>query len=69
MHVSIQECWEMVQRRLNQEILTQRCLGKQGLPPVQPPGGINGLEMFGFLSPSIVQVDLTFRLFLFYIYK
>lgn len=54
-HVSAQECWLMVCRRLNQEILTQQNLGKQGLPPLQPPGSINGLEMFGFLTPSIVQ--------------
>ncbi|KAH6800440.1 Transcription factor jumonji family protein / zinc finger family protein [Perilla frutescens var. hirtella] len=54
-HVSAQECWLMASRRLNQEILTQQSLGKQGLPPLQPPGSINGLEMFGFLTPSIVQ--------------
>lgn len=54
-HVSAHECWLMVCRRLNQEIQTQQSLGKQGLPPLQPPGSINGLEMFGFLTPSIVQ--------------
>ncbi|XP_057812200.1 lysine-specific demethylase JMJ18-like [Salvia miltiorrhiza] len=54
--VSAQKCWLMVCRRLNQEILTQRSLGKEGLPPLQPLGSINGLEMFGFHTPSIVQV-------------
>ncbi|KAI3455882.1 hypothetical protein Pfo_012545 [Paulownia fortunei] len=54
-HVSAEESWEMVLQRLNQEIMTQRCLGKQGLPPVQPSSSINGLEMFGFHSPSIVR--------------
>ncbi|KAK4399481.1 Lysine-specific demethylase [Sesamum angolense] len=54
-HVSAEECWELVLQRLNQEITRQKCLGKQGLPPVQPSSSINGLEMFGLLSPSIVQ--------------
>uniref|UniRef100_A0A5B6Z7D0 Uncharacterized protein n=2 Tax=Davidia involucrata TaxID=16924 RepID=A0A5B6Z7D0_DAVIN len=26
------------------------------LPPLQPPGSLDGLEMFGFSSPAIVQV-------------
>lgn len=56
-HVSAQECWLMVCRKLNQEIRKQQSLGKkQELPPLQPLGSINGLEMFGFLTPSIVQV-------------
>ncbi|KAF5944881.1 hypothetical protein HYC85_018958 [Camellia sinensis] len=54
-NVSAEKCWEMVLERLNQEIERQSNLGKQGLPPVQPSESINGLEMFGFLSPPIVQ--------------
>ncbi|KAL5977341.1 hypothetical protein ACLOJK_021687 [Asimina triloba] len=55
MDVSIDKCWEMVQVRLNQEILRQHSLGKQGLPPLQPPGSLDGHEMFGFTSPAIIQ--------------
>ncbi|KAL6991825.1 hypothetical protein U1Q18_009936 [Sarracenia purpurea var. burkii] len=54
-NVSAEKCWEMVQQRLNHEIIGQTCLGKQGLPLLQPAESINGLEMFGFLSPPIVQ--------------
>lgn len=56
-NASPHECWKMVLRRLNEEIMQQRRLGKQGMPPLQNPNSINGLEMFGFLSPSIVQVS------------
>lgn len=58
-NISAERCWEMVKERLNQEIVRQRSLGKQGLPPLQPVGSLNGLELFGFLSPAIIQV-LTF---------
>ncbi|KAK4491535.1 hypothetical protein RD792_002287, partial [Penstemon davidsonii] len=53
-------CWEKVVERLNKEIKRQRCLGEQGLPPLQPSGSINGLSMFGFRSPSIILVNLSF---------
>ena len=46
----------MVVQRLNEEISRQSNLGNQGLPPLQAVQSVNGLEMFGFLSPSIVQV-------------
>ncbi|KAG6395847.1 hypothetical protein SASPL_141976 [Salvia splendens] len=54
-HMSAEECWSSVCKRLNQEIQTQRSLGKEGLPPMQPPGSISGLEMFGFNTPSVVE--------------
>ncbi|XP_075497635.1 lysine-specific demethylase JMJ18-like isoform X1 [Primulina tabacum] len=54
-NTSAQGCWEMVLQRINQEITTQACLGKQGLPPLQPVSGVNGFQMFGFLSSSIIQ--------------
>ncbi|XP_010906776.1 lysine-specific demethylase JMJ18 isoform X2 [Elaeis guineensis] len=56
MHVSAQQCWDMVRDRLNQEIIKLCNHGKRNLPPLQPAGSIDGLEMFGFLSPSIIQV-------------
>ncbi|KAA8539005.1 hypothetical protein F0562_025697 [Nyssa sinensis] len=55
-HVSATRCWEMVRERVNQEITKQHKLGRMKLPPLQPPGSLDGLEMFGFSSPAIVQV-------------
>ncbi|KAL3520986.1 hypothetical protein ACH5RR_019135 [Cinchona calisaya] len=55
-HFSAATCWEMVRERVNHEITTQHKLGKLKLPPLQPPGSLDGMEMFGFSSPSIVQV-------------
>lgn len=49
----------MVQERLNQEIAKQRKLGKTNLPPLVPPGSLDGMEMFGFSSPAIIQVSLS----------
>jgi hypothetical protein len=43
----------MVVQRLNDEIGRRNSLGERNLPPSQ---SINGIEMFGFLSPPIVQV-------------
>ncbi|OMO83212.1 hypothetical protein CCACVL1_11500 [Corchorus capsularis] len=54
-NVSAEKCWEMVLQRLEQEILRRSNLGERGLLPLQSLGKINGLEMFGFLSPSIIQ--------------
>ncbi|KAL9238154.1 hypothetical protein vseg_012620 [Gypsophila vaccaria] len=54
-HVTPTKCWEMVRERVNQEILKQHKLGKENLHPLQPPGSVDGLEMFGFTSPAIVQ--------------
>lgn len=58
LHASATRCWEMVLEKLNEEIIRQCGLGKQGLPPLQTPESVDGLTMFGFLSPSIVQVCL-----------
>ncbi|XAR65571.1 hypothetical protein NMG60_11009733 [Bertholletia excelsa] len=54
-NVSAQKCWEMVLQKLNQEITRQMNAGKQALPPLRPPENINGLEMFGFRTPLIIQ--------------
>lgn len=58
-HVSPTKCWEMVRDRVNQEITKQHRIGKANLPPLQPPGSLDGFEMFGFSSPAIVQVELS----------
>lgn len=55
-HISAARCWEMVRERVNQEITKQHKLGKLKLPPLQPPGSLDGMEMFGFSLPAIVQV-------------
>ncbi|CAL5363169.1 unnamed protein product [Camellia sinensis] len=54
-HVSAAKCWEMVRERVNQEITKQHKLGRMKLPPLQPPGSLDGMEIFGFSSPAIVQ--------------
>ncbi|EEF40380.1 transcription factor, putative [Ricinus communis] len=55
-NISASRCWEMVRDRVNQEITKHHKLGRMNLPPLQPPGSLDGLEMFGFSSPAIVQV-------------
>ncbi|PPD68251.1 hypothetical protein GOBAR_DD34875 [Gossypium barbadense] len=54
-HVSATRCWEMVREQVNQEITKQHRLRRTNLPPLQPPGSLDGFEMFGFSSPEIVQ--------------
>lgn len=55
-HLSPVKCWDMVRERVNQEILKQHKLGKPKLLPLQPPGSVEGMEMFGFSTTEIVQV-------------
>lgn len=59
MHISVQKCWELVQERLNKEIIQQRSLGRDNIPPLCPPESLNGLEMFGFTSPQIIKAIET----------
>ncbi|KAJ4975406.1 hypothetical protein NE237_000512 [Protea cynaroides] len=54
-NVSAEKCWGMVLDKLKLEVLRQRVLGKEGLPPLHRLQRLDGLEMFGFLSPSIIQ--------------
>ncbi|XP_043719015.1 lysine-specific demethylase JMJ18-like isoform X2 [Telopea speciosissima] len=54
-HLSAAKCWELVREKVNQEIRKQHNLGRMALPPLQPPGSLDGLEMYGFLSPAIIQ--------------
>jgi histone demethylase JARID1 len=37
------------------EIRKQLSMGRANLPTLQPPGSVDGLEMFGLLSPVIVK--------------
>lgn len=65
-HVSAAKCWEMVRERVNYEITKQHKLGRMNLPPLQPPGSLDGMEMFGFSTPAIVQVNLLLKLLSFF---
>lgn len=58
-HLSAVKCWDMVRERINQEILKLHKLGRLKLPPLQPSGSLDGMEMFGFSSPFILQVILN----------
>ncbi|KVH89410.1 FY-rich, C-terminal [Cynara cardunculus var. scolymus] len=53
MEVSADKCWELVLQRLNQEMVKGCKLANHAMKPL---GTISGLEMFGLLSPDIVQV-------------
>jgi len=55
-NVTPTKCWNMVRERLNMEIRRQLSMGRPNLPTLQPPGSIDGLEMFGLLSPAVVRV-------------
>ncbi|KAD7479835.1 hypothetical protein E3N88_02971 [Mikania micrantha] len=54
-HLSAVKCWELVREKVNFEISKQHKLKIPNLPPLQPPGSLDGMEMFGFSSPSILQ--------------
>lgn len=54
-HFSAARCWELVRERVNLEISKKHRMKVLNLPPLQPPGSLDGLEMFGFSSPSILQ--------------
>ncbi|XP_020247173.1 lysine-specific demethylase JMJ703 isoform X1 [Asparagus officinalis] len=52
-HVSATKCWDMVRETVNKEIRRHHELGKVNVPTLQPPGSLDGLEMFGLTSPTI----------------
>ncbi|XP_044479444.1 lysine-specific demethylase JMJ18-like isoform X3 [Mangifera indica] len=52
---SAQKCWDMVLQRLNQQVEKWSSLGERRLPPQHSLQHIDGLEMFGFLSPPIIK--------------
>ncbi|VFQ97411.1 unnamed protein product [Cuscuta campestris] len=51
---SPEKCWEMVVENLNSEMMRQAVLEKSKLPPAHDK--VNGLAMFGLLSPHIIRV-------------
>lgn len=55
-HLSAMRCWEMVRERVNVEIRKQHIKGNTELTILQPPGSLDGLDMFGLTSPNIVKV-------------
>ncbi|KAI9126499.1 hypothetical protein K1719_002095 [Acacia pycnantha] len=55
MTMSAEKCWESVLQKVNREIIKRKSLGEITLPPLELLQSINGLQMFGFLSPSIIQ--------------
>jgi len=56
-YASPQKCWEMVLLRVKEEIM-RRSNQKQDVHMLE---SIDGLKMFGFRSPFIVQVILSNR--------
>ncbi|KAK8940673.1 putative lysine-specific demethylase JMJ14 [Platanthera zijinensis] len=54
-HICATKCWNLVRERVNNEIRRMHSLGRVNLPSLQPPGSVDGLEMFGFTSPTIIQ--------------
>jgi len=58
-NTSADKCWESVLERLNHETKKLRNQGEREPPPLELLQSINGHKMFGFLSPSIIQVMLT----------
>ncbi|KAF3781372.1 putative lysine-specific demethylase [Nymphaea thermarum] len=55
MHSSPRKCWDLVCQRLNVEIEKLQGLEVQNLPPLQLPGSLEGLKMFGFSSLQIIE--------------
>ncbi|KAL1205309.1 Lysine-specific demethylase JMJ14 [Cardamine amara subsp. amara] len=55
-NVSAEKCWQMVTQRLKLEIIKKCDQPVSSLTSLQPLESINGLEMFGFLSPHVIQV-------------
>jgi histone demethylase JARID1 len=53
---SADKCWESVLKRLHNEIMERRNQGELELPSLELLKSVNGLRMFGFLLPSIIQV-------------
>uniref|UniRef100_A0A452Y7I1 JmjC domain-containing protein n=1 Tax=Aegilops tauschii subsp. strangulata TaxID=200361 RepID=A0A452Y7I1_AEGTS len=55
-HTSPMQCWDSVRDRVNEEIKKQCRAGKSGVPALLSNDSVNGLEMFGFISPPIIEV-------------
>lgn len=52
MHTCPTQCWKLVCEKLNKKISQEPGM----VPPVKFPDSIDGFEMFGFFTPSIVKV-------------
>ncbi|KAH7654403.1 histone demethylase JARID1 protein [Dioscorea alata] len=52
MHTCPTQCWKLVCEKLNKKISQEPSM----VPSVKFPNSIDGYEMFGFLTPSIVKV-------------
>lgn len=48
----------MVREKVNDQIRKHHSMGRPSLPPLQPPGSLDGFEMFGLSSPMIIQVSI-----------
>ncbi|KAK3140368.1 hypothetical protein QOZ80_5AG0399940 [Eleusine coracana subsp. coracana] len=48
-------CWDSVRNRVNEQIKKQQSIRKPDTPDLLSPDFVNGIEMFGFLSPQIIQ--------------
>lgn len=53
-HTSPMSCWNIVRDKVNEQIENLQRIGKCGVPNFLPHDSVNGLEMFGFLSPQII---------------
>ncbi|KAF8115033.1 hypothetical protein N665_0030s0080 [Sinapis alba] len=54
-NVSAEKCWQMVIQRLKLEIIKKCDEPASSLTSLQHLDSINGLDMFGFLSPHVIQ--------------
>ncbi|XP_078427874.1 transcription factor jumonji (jmj) family protein / zinc finger (C5HC2 type) family protein isoform X2 [Wolffia australiana] len=54
-HLSASRCWDLVRERLNNEIRKHHTVARAGIPALQPPGSLDGLEMFGLTSPATIK--------------
>ncbi|KAL0799318.1 hypothetical protein Bca101_054493 [Brassica carinata] len=54
-NVSAEKCWQMVTQRLKLEIIKKCDQPASSLTSLQHLDSVNGLDMFGFLSPHVIQ--------------
>ncbi|KAJ0247123.1 lysine-specific demethylase JMJ14 [Hirschfeldia incana] len=54
-NVSAEKCWQMVMQRLKLEIIKKCDQPASSLTSLHHLDSINGLEMFGFFSPHVIQ--------------
>eukprot|EP00252_Welwitschia_mirabilis_P018476 TRINITY_DN4105_c0_g1_i1.p1 TRINITY_DN4105_c0_g1~~TRINITY_DN4105_c0_g1_i1.p1 ORF type:complete len:1382 (-),score=296.77 TRINITY_DN4105_c0_g1_i1:53-4198(-) len=54
-HSSIDKCWNLVRKKVNEEIMKSSTLQKHNNLGWQTPERVNGLEMFGLTTPSVIK--------------